>query len=144
MTGGIFKLELFLPDDYPMAPPKIRFLTNIYHPNIDKLGRICPDVLQSMLTFRCHGSPQQLTVYSQLVARSPDPHHSPVNPGTPRRSKPEGEGRIIQVSGFTTWRPRVRPSAIWNMGSCHTKLLNFPSSSELTMSHKTLQGGLRA
>jgi ubiquitin-conjugating enzyme E2 N len=46
--GGKFKLELFLPDDYPMTPPKIRFLTKIFHPNVDKLGRICLDVLKSM------------------------------------------------------------------------------------------------
>lgn len=32
--GGSFKLELFLPEEYPMAPPKVRFLTKIYHPNI--------------------------------------------------------------------------------------------------------------
>lgn len=31
---GIFRLELFLPEEYPMAPPKVRFLTKIYHPNI--------------------------------------------------------------------------------------------------------------
>lgn len=46
--GGIFRLELFLPEDYPMTPPKIRFLTKIYHPNIDRLGRICLDVLKGI------------------------------------------------------------------------------------------------
>jgi len=43
-ADGKFKLELFLPEEYPMAPPKVRFLTKIYHPNIGAWGLLLPAV----------------------------------------------------------------------------------------------------
>ncbi|KAK9063559.1 hypothetical protein SSX86_017429 [Deinandra increscens subsp. villosa] len=32
--GGIFKIDINLPDAYPFAPPHVRFITKIWHPNI--------------------------------------------------------------------------------------------------------------
>lgn len=43
--GGIFETEIFFPESYPMCPPKIRFITKIFHPNVDLLGRINLDML---------------------------------------------------------------------------------------------------
>ena len=39
--GGAFKLELFLPEEYPRAAPTVHFMTKMDHPNVDKVGRIC-------------------------------------------------------------------------------------------------------
>jgi ubiquitin-conjugating enzyme E2 D/E len=43
--GGIFHLIVHWPNEYPYRPFEIRFLTKVYHPNIDHQGVICMDLL---------------------------------------------------------------------------------------------------
>ena len=45
--GGIFKLDMIFDDEYPTKPPKIKFLTPIFHPNVYGDGSICMDILQN-------------------------------------------------------------------------------------------------
>ncbi|KAH8969373.1 hypothetical protein BDL97_02G030200 [Sphagnum fallax] len=70
--GGVFKLELFLPEEYPMAAPKVHFLTKIYHPNIDKLGRICLDILKDKWSPALHIQTVLLSIQALLSAPNPD------------------------------------------------------------------------
>uniref|UniRef100_A0ACD5W1X6 Uncharacterized protein n=1 Tax=Avena sativa TaxID=4498 RepID=A0ACD5W1X6_AVESA len=71
-SGGVFKLELFLPEEYPMAAPKVRFLTKIYHPNIDKLGRICLDILKDKWSPALQIRTVLLSIQALLSAPNPD------------------------------------------------------------------------
>ncbi|KAI5474542.1 ubiquitin-conjugating enzyme E2 N [Pseudohyphozyma bogoriensis] len=70
--GGLFRLELYLPEEYPMSPPKVRFLTKVYHPNIDKLGRICLDILKDKWSPALQIRTVLLSIQALLSAPNPD------------------------------------------------------------------------
>jgi len=44
--GGVFALNVIVPDNYPFAAPRITFETPIYHCNVNDSGKICMDILQ--------------------------------------------------------------------------------------------------
>ena len=45
-AGGRFRLSLQFADDYPLQPPRVRFLTQVFHPNVDVAsGAVCVDLL---------------------------------------------------------------------------------------------------
>jgi len=58
ISGGIgtpheglnYKLEVNIPDNYPAKPPSVKFLSNCFHPNVYRDGKICLDILQGQWT----------------------------------------------------------------------------------------------
>lgn len=44
--GGAFKLSIHFTDDYPFKPMKVRFLTQVWHPNVDPGGIPCINILK--------------------------------------------------------------------------------------------------
>lgn len=49
--GTVYKLSLSFPTEYPFKPPKVKFETMCFHPNVDIHGNICLDILQVLLFF---------------------------------------------------------------------------------------------
>ena len=40
--GGVFDVDILIPREYPFEPPKMKFITRIWHPNISsQTGAIC-------------------------------------------------------------------------------------------------------
>lgn len=71
-AGGSFRLSVAVPFRYPFEPPKVRFLTPVYHPNIDSEGRICLDTFNRAWKPSLSLSAVLLTVRLLLAEPNPD------------------------------------------------------------------------
>lgn len=45
-AGGYFKVKFNFTEEFPAAPPKCRFMTKIFHPNVSGAGEICVNTLK--------------------------------------------------------------------------------------------------
>ena len=74
--GATLKLNMVFTEDYPQHPPKVSFVTKVFHPNVYANGNICIDILQNQWTSIYDISSILTSIQSLLTDPNPN---SPAN-----------------------------------------------------------------
>eukprot|EP00055_Hartaetosiga_balthica_P006031 m.18523 g.18523 ORF g.18523 m.18523 type:complete len:160 (-) comp4974_c0_seq1:274-753(-) len=73
---GVFRLSMEFTEEYPEKAPIVKFVTNIFHPNVYPDGSICLDILQNRWSSTYH----VLSVLTSIQSLLGDPNaDSPAN-----------------------------------------------------------------
>lgn len=76
-TGGLWQLDIVVPDNYPLSPPRCTFSTPICHPNVHfSTGEICLDLLKTSWSPAYTLRSTVQAIHQLLTSAEPD---SPLN-----------------------------------------------------------------
>eukprot|EP00475_Leptophrys_vorax_P015891 TRINITY_DN22272_c0_g1_i1.p1 TRINITY_DN22272_c0_g1~~TRINITY_DN22272_c0_g1_i1.p1 ORF type:complete len:193 (+),score=4.50 TRINITY_DN22272_c0_g1_i1:74-652(+) len=71
--GGTFAVDIVLPEHYPFKPPKMTFITKVWHPNVSSQnGAICLDILKDQWTPALTLKTALLSLQALLSSPEPD------------------------------------------------------------------------
>lgn len=100
LEGGLYTLRIEVPQEYPQKPPRVRFLTPMFHPNVFKDGQICLDILREK-----HWRPSldltAIIVGIQSLLADPGLHYTPAGAAN-------AEAERLYINDRAAYNARVR------------------------------------
>eukprot|EP01038_Epipyxis_sp_PR26KG_P007662 gene7662-10426_t len=72
-AGGVYKVMMEFPEEYPSKPPKCKFIPPLFHPNVYPSGTICLSILDEEKDWRPAITVKQLLIGIQELLDNPNP-----------------------------------------------------------------------
>lgn len=95
--GGVFKVVMEFPPEYPSKPPKCKFVPPLFHPNVYPSGTICLSILNEEEGWRPAITIKQMLLGIQELLDNPNPN-----------SPAQREAYEIYVSNLPEYKKRIK------------------------------------
>ena len=106
--GGTFHLDIVIPETYPFNPPKVKFTTKIWHPNISSVtGAICLDILKDQWAAAMTLRTVLLSIQALLASPEPD---DPQDAVVAKQYKENQSGFVTTARHWTATYAGGRPT----------------------------------